>query len=207
MGKTTEQVELKPVATFYATKVKNPNGLYSDIEKIVEARDASGEMGYLLKMANGVVMGVSPLKDPDAYALQIMEGDPLREVIRFGVTVAVNDEKELRGVKQAAPLLRGVWVANRVSRDSGKTYDLVAPTPVATVHADKVKGPRGDFSEIVNVVEVSQGRAALYFITLSNGATWAAIEREKPGDYLLQIMSGEPKKEAIRYEVSVRDGK
>lgn len=207
LGKTIERIAPVRVASVYATKVKGPEGEYRDIEKIVEAPETGGELGYLFELSDGVVWGVTPKKVPNTFMLQVMEGNPLREVIRFGVTVAVNNEKELREVKQVAPLLRGVWVAHRVSKDAGKTVEPIRPKPVATVHSSQVKVPKGDPSDIEKVVEVSQGQGALYLITLANGETWAAIEREKPGDYLLQILRGKPSKEAIRYEVSIANEK
>jgi len=121
-------------------------------------------------------------------------------VILLGVAgPALADSKE---VKQPDASLLGVWKASVISKDLGVTQPDIASMTVATVTATTVKDPKGNISRIEKVVEVhDQGKDPVTLFKLSDGNVFTVTK--KPKLFMLQVMSGNPLKEDIRFGFTV----
>ena len=82
MGMTVERIVPTRIATVYASEIDGLNGFSSDIEKLVEVRNPGEDPVYLFRLSRGIVWTVTQKKEPGFFMLQIMSGNPLKEVNR-----------------------------------------------------------------------------------------------------------------------------
>lgn len=115
--------------------------------------------------------------------------------------LALADSKQVR---QPDASLLGVWKASIVSKDQGVTDDNIVPITVATVTATTVKDSKGKTARIEKVVEVRDpGKDPVTLMLMSDGIVFTVTKKPKPKLFMLQVMSGQPLKEDIRFGFTV----
>jgi len=99
---------------------------------------------------------------------------------------------------------RGVWTGRSVSKDKGKTVELIDPIRLTTAYATKVRGQGGDTQEVVKAVETKDdaGNPGC-LILLADGTIYGVTKKLATGDLMLQTMRSNPPMEVLRFGFTI----